>query len=68
MDDGTFSGNMLDTDNSEMECCPMSGPSPVSRSAAQFLLTLKERYRHTHTAIDFAVGSVNQLVSCISGA
>lgn len=63
MDDGTFSGNMLDTDNSEMECCPVSGPSPVSRSAAQFLLTLKERYRLTQTAVDFAVGSVNQLVS-----
>ncbi len=40
-----------------------SGLSPVSKSAAQFLLTLKERYCITQTAVNFAVGSVNQMVA-----
>ncbi len=40
-----------------------TGPSTVSRSAAQFLLTLKEKYRLTQAAVDFGVGSVNQIVS-----
>ena len=38
-------------------------PDLVSRSAAQFLLTLKEKYRVTQSVVDFAVGSVNQMVS-----
>lgn len=40
-----------------------TGPSTVSRSAAQFLLTLKEKHGLTQAAVDFAVGSVNQIVS-----
>lgn len=40
-----------------------TGPSPVSQSAAQFLLTIKEKYRLTQAAVDYAVGSVNQMVS-----
>ena len=40
-----------------------TGPSPVSRSAAQFLLTIKEKYCLTQAAVDYAVGSVNQMVS-----
>ena len=40
-----------------------TGPSTVSQSAAQFLLTLKEKYRLTQAAVDFAVGLINQIVS-----
>ena len=60
---GSFSGNLLDDESMDCYSSPVSGPSLVSRSAAQFLLTLKERYRITQTAVDFAVGSVNQIVS-----
>lgn len=37
----------------------------VQRSAALFLLTLKERYEITQTALDFAVGQVHQMVTYI---
>ena len=39
-----------------------SGPSSLSRSAAHFLLTLKERYGLTQSAVNYAVGSVNQMI------
>lgn len=40
-----------------------AGPSPVRQSAAQFLLTIKEKYHLTQAAVDYGVGSVNQMVS-----
>lgn len=42
-----------------------TGPSTISQSAAQFLLTLKEKYCLTQAAVDFAMGSVNQIMSHI---
>ena len=39
-----------------------SGPRSLSRSAAHFLLTLKERYGLTQSAVNYAVGSVNQMI------
>ena len=42
-----------------------SGPSPLSKSAAHFLLTLKERYGVTQSVVDFTVGSVNQILDCV---
>lgn len=40
-----------------------SGVSPASKSAAMFLLTFKERYNLPQTAIDFAVGTINGIIS-----
>ena len=39
-----------------------SGPSPLSKSAAHFLLMLKERYGFTQSVVDFTVGSMNQIL------
>ena len=37
----------------------------IQRIAAIFLLTLKEKYRLTQSAVDFAVGYVRQMVSLV---
>lgn len=34
---------------------------PVEETAALFLLTLKEKYKLTQKALDFALGSVNEI-------
>ena len=39
-----------------------SGPSSLSKSAAHFLLTLKEKYGVAQSVVDFAVGSMNQML------
>ena len=39
--------------------------SDGQKAAARFLLTLKERYRLSQVAVDFAVGAVKQIVSII---
>ena len=39
--------------------------SDAQKAAARFLLTLKERYRLSQVAVDFAVGAVKQIVSII---
>lgn len=39
--------------------------SDAQKAAGQFLLTLKERYKLTQTAIDFAIGAVNQIISAV---
>ena len=43
-----------------------SGPSPLSKSAAHFLLMLKERYGFIQSVVDFTVGSMNQILDCVS--
>lgn len=53
-------------DNSDLnrsENSADSGVSPASKSAAMFLLTLKERYNLPQTAIDFAVGTIHGIIS-----
>lgn len=42
---------------------PMPHDSNLQRSAALFLLSLKEEHQNTQRAIDFAVGQVQQMVS-----
>lgn len=39
-----------------------SEPSLLSKSAAHFLLTLKEKYGVAQSVVDFAVGSMNQML------
>ena len=41
------------------------GISDSQKAAAQFLLTLRERYKLSQTAVDFAVGAVNQIISAL---
>ena len=42
-----------------------AGISDSQKAAAQFLLTLKERYKRSQTTVDFAVGAVNQIISAL---
>ena len=39
------------------------GVSPACKSAAMLLLTFKERYNLPQTAVDFAVGTINGIIS-----
>lgn len=51
------------SDPNRSENSAESGVSPASKSAAMFLLTFKERYHLPQTAIDFAVGTINGIIS-----
>ena len=51
-------------DNS-MEYGAYSEVDDAQKAAGHFLLTLKERYRLSQAAIDFAVGSVKQMIGFI---
>ena len=42
---------------------PSNEPDRLQRSAALFLLTLKEKYEITQSALNFAVGQVQQMVA-----
>ena len=57
--------NIIDND-SEACAAETSGPSSLKIKAAHFLLTFKERYGLTQSAVDFAVGSVNQMIEGVS--
>ena len=39
--------------------------SDSQRAAAKFVLTLKERYKLSQTAVDFAIAAVNQIISAV---
>ena len=57
----------VDSDQSEQHSPPEAvSHEHLSRSAGLFLLTLKERYQLTQTAINFAVGQVKQMVTFVS--
>lgn len=45
--------------------CTLHSRLSAKRSAALFLLTLKERYKLSQTAINFAVGSINGIVDSV---
>ena len=51
-------------DNDENESIhPISGTSNLVHSAALFLLSLKEHHQVTQSALDFAIGQVQQMVT-----
>lgn len=53
----------MDYDAPEQQCD--LSDHDTQKAAARFLLTLKERYRLSQVAVDFAVGAVKQIVSLI---
>ena len=57
----------MDLSTSE-NCVDSSGVSSASTTAAMFLLTFKERYSLPQTAIDFAVGTINGIISSVCGS
>ena len=59
-EDPTVSGHCCSGSLTNHE--PSSSP-PTQRAAALFLLTFQERYKVSQTAINFAVGSINTIVS-----
>lgn len=45
------------------DCCPhLTAQQSLKRSAALFLLTLKERYQLTQSALDFTVSQVKEMM------
>ena len=61
LDDETVAGSGLELS----VVCP-TGSDRLARSAALFLITLKEKYALTQSAIDFAVGQVNEIVTYVA--
>ena len=47
------------------DCVDSSGASTATKTAAMFLLTFRERYSLPQTAIDFAVGTINGIISSV---
>ena len=60
--DDDVNDDMDDLPNSH-ELSPQAGHHSLHRAAALFLLTLKEKYRLTQTAVNFSVFQVQQMVT-----
>ena len=61
LDDETVAGSGLELS----VVCP-TGSDRLARSAALFLVTLKEKYALTQSTIDFAVGQVNGIMTYVA--
>ena len=61
-DDSHGAHDLRYSDNLSVNECSLVACNNVQTSAALFLLTLKEKYRLTQSALDFAVGQVKHMV------
>ena len=57
-------GSLVNDEAMEMEPNPHDIPT-AQKAAGQFLLTFKERNKLSQSAIDIAVKSINQMVTCL---